>query len=218
MNWRKSIAFSFLPLLAFLGFMLTGKKDETLTEKNRVIASINIKKEEQHTFKASPIKNRSLNQRRFNQNDLLRNRIPQSVESGFLKDHSVKLTKGYEFLTNVGAVTKKQYNPDMGEIVAEAQGFVFFKTNSPDRYNPVAISKTTNKLYPLSQILHIRGVTADLRSSVLGQGLQEYYYHPPLKLLSVKTESGQLMQVYHELKKQGLNVELEVLKPKHQTI
>lgn len=216
MNWRKSILISFLPLLAFLGFVLTNKQDEKKVTK-RTLASIPMK-QKVHSKKLVHPRVVAAFQGKVNQNNFLRNRIPQSVESTLTKDPAVKITKGYEFLKDVGAISKKDYKPEMGEIIQERNGFVFFKANSGHPFSPVAISRTTNNLYPIASILHIKGATMDLRNQVLAQGYKEYYYHAPFKFLSIKSEASQVLRMYSELKEKGFQVELEVLKPKHQTI
>lgn len=216
MNWRKSIALSFLPLLVFLGFMLTNKKDETKVTK-RTLASVPYKPKF-HSKKFVHPRVVAAFQGKRNQNSYLRNRIPQSVESTFEKDESVKVTRGYEFLKDVAAVSSKDFKPTMGQVIQERDGFVFFRASPGHPYSPVAISKTTNNLYPISSILHIKGATQALRSDVLAQGYKEYYYHAPLKFLSIKSDSAQVLRMYSELKGKGFQVQLEVLKPRQQTI
>lgn len=213
MNWRKTIAFSFIPLIAFLLFIRHEEKPEP-KRIHRTVAS-----------KDAPKKNKTLTpsvvaslQGKAPTHKFLRNRIPQSVEMTLQKDPDIHLTKGHEFLKDVAAIPKNQYRPDMGEVLQQNDHFVFFRTSEHHEYIPVAISKMTNTLYPISSVLHIKGATKDLRSSLLSQGFEEYYYHAPLKFLSIKSEAGQVMKVYSELEKQGYNVQLEVLKPGHQTI
>lgn len=222
MNWRKSFLLSFIPLLAFMVFLLTDKKQEarTAAPQKRVVASVDKKKKKQPEFKKTETKKDPVAylQRRTNQNESLKNRIPQSVQSSFTRDKSVRVTKGYEFLTDVAAIPKKDYHPDMGEKLQEHNGFVFFRAPEGHSYHPVAISRMNHNLYPISSVLHIKGATPEIRTSLLAQGHKEYYYHAPLKFLSIKAETDQLLHIYSQLKEQGFKVELEVLKPKHQTI
>lgn len=216
MNWRKSIIFSFLPLLVFLGFILTNKKDEPKVTK-RTVASVPQKQKTQMKKIVHPRVVAAF-QGKVNQNSYLRNRIPQSVESTFEKDDMVKVTRGYEFLKDVAAIPSKEYKPEMGEVIQEHDGMVYFRASPGHPYSPVAISKTTNNLYPISSILHIKGATQALRTNVLAQGYKEYYYHAPLKFLSIKSESAQVLKMYSELKEKGFQVQLEVLKPRQTTI
>lgn len=216
MNWRKSITLSFLPLLVFLGFVLTNKKAEKKVSI-RTVASV-PQKTKLRAKKIVHPRVVAAFQGKKNQNSYLRNRIPQSVESTFEKDETVKLTRGYEFLKDVAAISSKEFKPEMGHVIQEHDGIVFFRANPGHPYSPVAISKTTNNLYPISSILHIKGATPALRSDVLAQGYKEYYYHAPLKFLSIKSDSAQVLRMYSELKEKGFQVQLEVLKPRQTTI
>lgn len=217
MNWRKSIILSFLPLLAFLGVMLRNKESTSLPAK-RQIASVKIEAEKKQQ-KSDPIARKvAAFQQHGNQNEILRNRIPQSVKASFTADKKIHLTRGYDFLTDVASVPKKDYRSGMGDELLEHSGFVFFRAEEGHSYYPVAISRTTSTLYPISSVLHIRGATEELRNTVLAQGHEEYYYHAQLKLLSIKAGPGQIMKTYSELREKGFNVELEVLRPKHKTI
>lgn len=219
MNWRKSITISFLPLLAFMSFILIDKKEENKEDTARKVASVPVsKKYAEPLRKPVPLRTVAALQGDKNQHSFLKNRIPQSVESTFEKDPSIKLNKGYEFIKDVAGIPKKDYSPSMGEIIHERDGFVFFKSSPGHSYNPVAISRFTNNLYTISSVLHIKGATHNLRDSLLAEGYTEYYYHAPLKFLSIKSEPGQLMKVYSELREKGFKVELEVLKPPHKTI
>lgn len=217
MNWRKSIILSFLPLLAFLGVMLRNK-ETSHTPVKRQIASVKIEAGKKTQKSESITRKVSAFQQNGNQNEILRNRIPQSVKSSFTADKKIHLTRGYDFLTDVASVPKKDYRQAMGEELLEHSGFVFFRAEEGHGHYPVAISRTTSTLYPISSVLHIRGVTEDIRNTILAQGHEEYYYHAQLKLLSIKAESGQIMKTYSELREKGFNVELEVLRPKHKTI
>lgn len=219
MNWRKSITLSFLPLLAFMIFMLKGKETSSRTPVKRIIASVTKESDNnQPQRKAATPRKDSAFRPNGNQNDLLRNRIPQSVKSSFTTDKKIHLTRGYDFLTDVASLPKSEYRPGMGQQIVEHSGFVFFHADAGHSYYPVAISRMTSTLYPISSVLNIRGATPDLRNDVLAQGHEEYYYHAHLKFLSIKAESGQIMKTYSELREKGFNVELEVLKPKHKTI
>lgn len=218
MNWRKSISLSFLPLMAFLGFLLMDKKQDERPASARTVASLVQSKSYPKARKVLSPQSATALKGRSDQNAFLRNRIPQSIETQLEKDPEIVVTKGYEFLKDVGAVSKQNYTPDMGDIIHERGGMVFFRSSSGHTHVPVAISKMTKSLYPISSVLHIKGATPLLRQEVLAQGHKEYYYHAPLKFLSIKSESGQVLRVYSELKEKGFKVELEVLKPQHQTI
>lgn len=146
-------------------------------------------------------------------------RTPQSFSlDQFKKDPSIRMTRGYEFLKNVAAVKKEHYTSQLGEIIQESNGYIFFQAPSHHDLTPVAISTLNNNLYPISSVLHIKGVTLQLRRQLLLEGHKEHYFHEPLKLLSIKTPPEKVMKTYSELLKKGFKVNLEVLKPTHQKI
>lgn len=219
MKWRNLFLIIFTPLfivtLIFMRFSDEAKKEEKQT---RQVASKprEIKKRAKRIVltekKARFFRDKSKG------HQILKNRIPQSVEASFLKDKTVKLTVGYEFLQDVAAIQKDQFQASMGEIIQKSDHFIFFRTQPDHSYIPVAISRSTNILYPLSSILHIKNATPEIRAKLLTAGHVQYYYYPPLKLLSLESKSGELLKLYSELRDQGHQVELEVLKPPHQKI
>jgi hypothetical protein len=85
-------------------------------------------------------------------------------------------------------------------------------------YLPVAKSKMTDRLYTISNVIHISGVTNSLREKIIKEGFVEHYYHAPLKFLSIKTSPSGILEVYTELKAMGVKVQLEVIGPRHQPI
>lgn len=216
MNFRKGIAISFIPLIAFLVFVTHENQTKPMKNKpSRKVASFREVKHRKSPLNPMVIANI---QGKSKTDTFLRNRIPQSIGMTFHKDTTIHLTRGHEFLKDVAAVNKSEYKPSMGEIIQQNDQFVFFRAQENHDYIPVALAKMSNTLYPISSVLHIKGATKDLRTELLNQGYEEYYYHAPLKFLSIKSESGQVMKVYSELEKQGYKVQLEVLKPGHKAI
>lgn len=166
----------------------------------------------EHTDKkALPIKNKLIIHEQF------KNRLPQSVQSGLVKDPGILVTRGHVFLKEVAAIPIKEFNESMGELVQQDKNFVYFRAGENQSYIPVALSKSTNMLYPISSVLHVHGATAGMRSELLNEGYKQYYYHAPLKLLSLQSGPDGVMKTYSELIEKGYNVNLEVLRPGHQT-
>ncbi len=212
MNWRKSFYLSFIPLFLFLAFLLYEKPQGPESTGLRTLASLPKQKRTVARKKIAP-KVAAAVRGRGDQDPYLRNRIPQSVEVGLIRDTSVNVTKGHELLRDVAAIPRKDYRPELGEILKESDGMVYFRTQAEHRYTPVAISRRTGALFPVSQVLHVRGVTPVVRDSLLGQGYTQYYYQAPLKFLSIKSKDGHLISAYKDLVQKGYKVELEVLRP-----
>jgi hypothetical protein len=218
MSWRNKLSLCFIPL--FIIFFFVIKDDETsmpthVKKMDRKIAST----------PKSPLKRKLIQDaqsiRTFHGKGIthsqLRNRMPQSVEATFAKDSSINVSRGYEYLKDVAAVPKDKFLPSMGEAISQDGHTVFFRASPGHSFTPVAIARNSNTLYPISSVLHIKSATAAIRTELLGKGYKEYYYHPALKFLSVETKSGEVMKVYNDLIGQGYQVELEVLKPGHQS-
>lgn len=210
MNWRQRLALCLLPMALILFFVLkAGPQEKVQKGQARKIASTAVSK----IKKPLPVKTVLALKKKNLRHDVLRNRIPQSVEESFEKDSSIKLSKGHDFLKDVGAVPLKNYRPEMGEIIQKTEHLIFFRTHSGHAYMPVALSRNTNNLYPLSNIVHVKNISSSHKQELLGQGYQLYHYHERLRFLSLKGESGKIIDLYQDLVKKGLEVQLEVLKP-----
>lgn len=218
MEWRKKLALSFLPLFCAMYFLMSKEKEANVVEPTRKLASMPKQKRDPYTKKIVHHRTIAAFKGKIVTHQIYKNRIPQSVESSLKKDKAVKLTRGFEFVKDVGAIPKDQYNPSMGEIIQQNEHFVFFRAGENHQYIPVAMTKSTRIIYPISNILHIKGATPAIRQEVLNAGFTQYYYHAPLKFLSVESKSGGVLQTYKDLQSRGFQVELEVLKPGHQSI
>lgn len=221
MNWRQGLSLCFIPLLAVMVLLVKDQHEEKAVTENpqpqRKIASshrrqLPVYRKPTPARSVSALKNKNIPHHAY------RNRIPQSVEESFEKNNTVKVSRGYEFLSDVAAVPLANFNPALGTIIHKDENFVFFRANPGHSFVPVAISKSTKTLYPISSVVHIRGATPEMRNGLINAGYEQYYYQPALKFLSIQSKSGQVMQLYEDLSKKGFNVQLEVLKPHHQAI
>lgn len=216
MNWRHKLTLSFIPLIFLFSLLMREEKTQETFKRPvlRRVASVPTGAPQRDQIK-EPKRVRSLNNKSL-KHSILRNRIPQSLEASFEKDSEIHLTRGYELIKGVVAVPKAKFRSTMGEVLKQDEEFVFFRTDAPEKFIPVALSNSTNTLYPLSSILHVKEATAPVRDSILSKGYPQYYYHPQLKFLSVEARDGQILRSYNDLVRQGYQVELEVLKPSHQ--
>lgn len=220
MNWRQTLAFCFLPLLILMVILVTGQKEEVIVEQykpERKIASNTYQRRypaqrKVATRSVSALKNPKIPHHAY------KNRVPSSVEETFEKNNAVKVSRGYEFLADVAAIPIDRFNPNLGSVIHKDEHFVYFRTNPDHGFVPVAISKSTKTLYPISSVVHVRGASQTVRDSLVNQGFEQYYYQPALKFLSIQSKSGNVLKLYNDLSKQGLNVQLEVLKPHHHAL
>ena len=220
MEWRKKLALSFLPLICVMYFLLSKEKETISPETSRKFASLPQQKKPASAYPKKIVHHRTIAAFRGKlvAHQIYKNRIPQSVESTFQKDKDIRMTRGFELVKDVAAIAKDQYKPSMGEIIQQNEHFIFFRAGENHKYMPVAMTKSTRLIYPISNILHIKGATPALRKEVLGAGFTQYYYHAPLKFLSIESKSGGVLETYRDLTSRGYKVELEVLKPGHQSI
>ena len=219
-DWQKNLIIIFCPLLILVYFVIKENKKAEVSHRrsDRSIASVpqtappvtGIPKNAV-SRKLATVKGLS---QRYSQ---LIYRVPQSVEESFKKNPSVKVSAGYEFLEDVAAIPRENFEPSLGNVIQKTEKYVYFRAEKGHTFIPVAISASTNILYPISSILHVREATPEVRAELLAKGFTQYYYHPPIKLLSLETKSGEVVKVYSSLKKKGYKVELEVLKPQPKT-
>lgn len=142
--------------------------------------------------------------------------LPEKLNISPAKD-ALRIGNSYVVIEDLKALPKLKYQPNLGEKILEDDSFVFFRPAFEQEQSlPVAFNSSRQKLYPISHILHIKGIDTELREQLKTQGWQEYYYHPPLKLLSVKSTPARVINQYQELKARGFDVRLEVLKERPQ--
>lgn len=220
MNWRQTLAICFIPLLAVMVILVKGQDEKTVVEQYRperkIASNVHQRRFPQQRKAAgrnvSALRNHKIPHASY------KNRVPSSVEETFEKDNGVKVSRGYEFISDIAAVPIDRFNPNLGSVVHKDENFVYFRTNPDHGFVPVAISKSTKTLYPISSVVHVRGASQTLRDSLIKRGYEQYYYQPALKFLSIQSKSGTVLKLYNDLSKQGLNVQLEVLKPHHQSL
>lgn len=150
------------------------------------------------------------------------NRLPAQVNqkrnfsrtfSTVATDHEFKIGKSYVLTEDLNALPRKQYLPSMGKKVSEDKYHVFFH---PASHNlsalPVAWNSGQQKFYPVSPVLHVRGVDELVRTQLKSEGMQEFYYHARMKLLSLESSPSSVLSDYQDLLKRGFDVRLEILK------
>ncbi len=217
MKWLKRLPIFFIPLFGVLWF-INGKPSAPVPT-----AAISIKREMASVTKTMTEKKlKQVASSRDTTSEIQnseppQDRTPQSLQSEFIPDPSIVVSKDNEFISNVGAIKKEDYSSKMGPIIHEHMGLVFFKTESDHPYIPVAVNRMTNALYPISSIIHLKGINESLRNNILGQGYSEHYYQPRIRFLSIKSEPSNIMKDYSDLRQKGYDVQLEVLTPHHKT-
>lgn len=197
-----------LPLL--LVFYALHKED---TKAQRKVASVQPQEQKQVPQKIVQPKTMRIFRGRPPVDKFLMGRIPQSLESTFEKNFDIKLTRGHVFLKNVAAIPKEKYGPALGKIMHKDDLYVYIKTKVDHSHIPVALMTSTNRLYPISSIVHVKGASESDRRKLLNSGFAQYYYHAPLKFLSIDSQGENVLKIYSDLENKGYKVELEVLKP-----
>lgn len=142
---------------------------------------------------------------------------PRKVKVSF-GESPIKIGNSFTVVENMAGVPKASYLPSMGKKLAENNHFIFFRPNHPDADAwPVAQDTSSERFFPVSHILHIKGVDTELRENLKSEGLLEFYYHPRLKLLSVEASPSTVLKSYQDLLSRGYDARLEVLKDPHQS-
>lgn len=133
-----------------------------------------------------------------------------SVKTG----SGIKVGKNYEVIADLATLPRAQYRPEMGKKVYEDKHHIFFHPASQQATEalPVALNPSNQKLYPVSPVLHLKGVDETERTQLKSEGMQEFYYHARMKLLSLETSPSTVLSQYQTLLKRGFDVRLEILK------
>jgi hypothetical protein len=130
-----------------------------------------------------------------------------------LAENPIRIGKSFQVVPNVLSMNIDEYQNEFGKIVSRNEHYVFFEPKRDFKAaSPAAYDTINNKLYPISHILHVKGVDGHLRSQFKAQGLNEYYYHSRLKLISLETTPQSVLAQYQKLTSQGFDVRLEVIK------
>ncbi len=147
-------------------------------------------------------------------------RVPASVSSGpeplpfeVEKEKSLRVSKNWSLMLDISVMDKKKYRPEFGKKILEDKHFVFYRSPVTQKEAwPVAYDPARARLYPVSHILHIKGVDESERVQFRAEGMTEYYYHARMQYLSVKSTPTQVVKDYQILKERGFDVRMEVLK------
>jgi hypothetical protein len=118
-----------------------------------------------------------------------------------------------QVMLEISVIEKQKYRPEFGTKITEDHLFTFFRSPvvREDTW-PVAYDHSRHKLYPVSHILHLKGVDEEQRQLLKAEGMTEYYYHKRLKYLSVKSTPIQVLKDFQQLKERGFDVRLEIIK------
>lgn len=130
-----------------------------------------------------------------------------------IDEEPLRIGKAFSLVKDMATVPKGAYDPSMGEKLTENKHYVFFRPSSPTLAAwPVALNRGSKKLFPVSHILHVKGVDPDLRDQLKAEGMKEYYYHAGLKFISLEASPATVVKQFQELTAKGYKASLEVLK------
>ena len=134
-----------------------------------------------------------------------------------IDDEPLRIGKSFSLVKDMSAAMKSTYNPTMGIKLTENKHYVFFRPSSSSvEAWPVALNRGSKKLFPISHILHVKGVDSVLRDQLKTEGLKEFYYHAGLKFISLEASPATVIKQFQELTARGYKASLEVLKDPHQ--
>lgn len=142
------------------------------------------------------------------------NRQPAAVKIQVsFGEQPIRIGKSFGLVENIRTIPKHKYLPSMGPNLTEINGFVYFRPASAEINGwPVAQDKSSERLFPVSHILHVKGVDAELREQLKSQGMNEFYYHSRLKLISLEATPETVVKQFQQLTARGYDARLEVLK------
>jgi hypothetical protein len=127
------------------------------------------------------------------------------------KDPSMNTSTGEWIASNITALPLASYDPSFGKEIYRDKNFAYFAGKTEESF-PVAFNPVDQKFHPLSQVLLLKKINEELRQEILDEGHKEYYYNQRMGFLSIQSTSQDVLALYSEFKKRGLDVGLEVLK------
>jgi hypothetical protein len=134
----------------------------------------------------------------------------QDLERLIKRNDDVTLSRGHILTTNIGAIPLSEVQP--GTTLLWHDGvYGFYQKKPGDKSIPVAYNPHIKKLFPVSSILHVKGVEESDRQKLKDQGYEEYLYFKSIKKISLKSSPDQVVKLYQDLEKQGYKVKIEVL-------
>jgi hypothetical protein len=136
---------------------------------------------------------------------------PSRLDHLVQRDPAIKSPTGEWIATNITALPLSTYQPSFGKEIYRDAYFAYFEGKTEDSV-PVAFNPVNQRFHPLSHILLLKKINEDLRREIIDEGHKEYYYNQRMGLLSIQSSSQEVLSLYSEFKKRGLDVRLEVLK------
>jgi len=138
---------------------------------------------------------------------------PQPIAGVTIGKNPIRIGKSFNVVEGVVTLEKAKYQESMGKKIFENDKYVFFAPVSPKTEAwPVALNSSNQKLYPISHVLHVKGVDAEMREQLKAEGMQEFYYHSRLKLIFMEASPSTVLTQFKKLSAQGFDVQLEVIK------
>ena len=211
MNNKKFLPLHLIPVALVAGILFFMKEEKIVSEPGRTPTSI-PKPKRIHPTRRMPttvspqISRAPASTKPYNLNEL----------AGFVVPHSeVELARGNILAANLGAIPLNEWKPNMPPLIYDDGVYGYYKKTPGDTKSiPVAFNPRLKGLYPVSSVLHVKGVDQATRAKILGQGFKEYIYFKNIQKLSLKSSPGEVVRHYQELEKLGYNVKLEVLRDK----
>jgi hypothetical protein len=142
-----------------------------------------------------------------------RNRVKRITDPSLLSKNPIRIGKSFQIVEGVSTMEKNKYKSSLGKKISENAQYVYFRPASGKTEAwPVALDSTNLRLYPISHVLHVKGVGPELRAQFKSEGLNEYYYHPRLKFMFLEASPSTVLQQFQKLTARGFDVRLEVIK------
>ena len=128
-----------------------------------------------------------------------------------VKDPTIKSSTGEWIASNITARPLARYDASFGKEIYRDIHFAYFAGKTEESF-PVAFNPVDQSFHPISQVLLLKKIDEELRREIVDEGHREYYYNQRMGYLSIQSNSQEVLSLYSEFKKRGLDVRLEVLK------
>ena len=195
-----------LGILFFIGYAQDWNKTAPVTQKKKTNTLTNFVTRKYPPVPAAKSHRSPASQGKYK-------RVKRTIDPSLLSKNPIRIGKSFQIVEGVSTLAKNKYNSSLGKKISENDQYVYFRPASGKTEAwPVALDSTNLKLYPISHVLHVKGVGPELRAQFKSEGLNEYYYHPRLKFMFLEASPSTVIQQFQKLTARGFDVRLEVIK------
>jgi hypothetical protein len=127
-----------------------------------------------------------------------------------------KLPNGLLILENYFALAVADFTPELGAVVAQKDNLIImYAEERPMDAGLVAYDPKNDRYHPVSAVLKVTGVDANMRNTLKNAGFKENYYHEASQTAFLQSHPEKQLNDMLTLKSIDLKPELEIMRGFH---